>query len=188
MNEALHALFIYAAPASFFGPKGLTILGLRIKNLDNVADQIRQLLVDLDLLLVLLDPLPLAPTLVGDALQIAAHDATVVVEEVEALPELGGRHVAGLVLQFGVEGRLGGILLGGLVVLGLFGTAAGGGGRRGGRGLALVVVLPSSAVIAGAGFAGVAASPDVGSLEVVVVVAHGCVLGICQLRVPERQM
>ena len=164
----------------------LTILGLRIENLDDVSDQIRQLLVHLDLLLVLLDPLPLAPTLVGDALQVAAHDANVVVEEVDALPELGGRHVAGLVLQFGVEGRLGGILLGGLVVLGLFGTAAGGGGRRGGRGLALVVVLLSSAAVAGAGFAGsVAASPDVGSLEVVVVVAHGCELG---MRVPERQM
>lgn len=180
---------IYAVPASFFVQEQLTILGLRIEDLHDVADQIRQLLVDLDLLLVLLDSLPLAPTLVGDALQIAAHDANVVVEEVDALPQLGGRHVTGLVLQFGVEGRLGGILLGGLVVLGLFGTAiAGGGGRRGGSGLALVVVLPSAAVIAGAGFAGVAASPDVGSLEVVVVVAHGCVLGICLLRVLERQM
>ena len=161
---------MHVAPTSY----QLTILGLGIQHLHDVADQVRQLHVHLDLLLVLLNLLPLAAALVGDALQVAAHDADVVVDEVDALPQLGGRHVLRLVRELGVQGGLGGILLGlwgSLVaVLGLLL-----GGRGGGRGLARVVlVLVAVSPAAAAGTAGgvVPAAPDVGSLEVVVVVTH----------------
>ena len=109
----------------------------------------------------------------GDALQVAAHDADVVVDEVDALPQLGGRHVPRLVRELGVQGGLGGILLGLwgslLAVLGLLL-----GGRGGGRGLARVVLVLVAVSPAAAGTAGgvVPAAPDVGSLEVVVVVTH----------------
>ena len=90
---------MHVAPTSY----QLTVLGLGIQHLHDVPDQVRQLLVHLDLLLVLLDLLPLAAALVGDALQVAAHDADVVVDEVDALPQLGGRHVPRLVLELGVS-------------------------------------------------------------------------------------
>lgn len=161
---------MHVAPTSY----QLTVLGLGIQYLHDVADQVRQLHVHLDLLLVLLNLLPLAAALVGDALQVAAHDADVVVDEVDALPQLCRRHVLRLVRELGVQGGLGGILLGlwgSLVaVLGLLL-----GGRGGGRGLARVVlVLVAVSPAAAAGTAGgvVPAAPDVGSLEVVVVVTH----------------
>lgn len=159
---------MHVAPTSY----QLTVLGLGIQHLHDVADQVRQLHVHLDLLLVLLDLLPLAAALVGDALQVAAHDADVVVDEVDALPQLGGRHVPRLVRELGVQGGLGGILLG------LWGSLVGVGlllgGRGGGRGLARVVLVLVAVSPAAAGAAGgvVPAAPDVGSLEVVVAVTH----------------
>ena len=159
---------MHVAPTSY----QLTVLGLGIQHLHDVSDQVRQLHVHLDLLLVLLDLLPLAAALVGDALQVAAHDADVVVDEVDALPQLGGRHVPRLVRELGVQGGLGGILLG------LWGSLVGVGlllgGRGGGRGLARVVLVLVAVSPAAAGAAGgvVPAAPDVGSLEVVVVVTH----------------
>ena len=159
---------MHVAPTSY----QLTVLGLGIQYLHDVADQVRQLHVHLDLLLVLLNLLPLAAALVGDALQVAAHDADVVVDEVDALPQLCRRHVLCLVRELGVQGGLGGILLG------LWGSLVGVGlllgGRGGGRGLARVVLVLVAVSPSAAGAAGgvVPAAPDVGSLEVVVVVTH----------------
>mmetsp|Transcript_21900 Transcript_21900/g.44670 ORF Transcript_21900/g.44670 Transcript_21900/m.44670 type:complete len:262 (+) Transcript_21900:879-1664(+) len=156
------SLFPAAASASFLFQESVLRLGLQ--HLHDVPHQIGQLLIQFDLLDVLADPLPLGPALVLDALDVGAHDANVVVDEVDSLAEFGGGHGGGFVVEdvlffFGGFGFFGG---GG-------GGGCGVGGRRGGVGFVIGVIVVVVVVWV---FGAASIAPDVGSFEIVVA-AHG---------------
>ena len=79
-----------------------TIVGIWLENLDDIGHKVGQLFVDLDLLLVLPNPIPLSATLVVDSLNITLHDANVVVDEMRPLAELADRHHARFIVLQGL--------------------------------------------------------------------------------------
>mmetsp|Transcript_18578 Transcript_18578/g.53053 ORF Transcript_18578/g.53053 Transcript_18578/m.53053 type:complete len:395 (+) Transcript_18578:636-1820(+) len=116
------ALGLVAVPVVIFLQHA--ILSVRLQDLDDVGHQVRQLLVELDLFLVLANPLPLASGFVRDALHVGLHDADVVVDEVGALPQLPDAHVPSLVvLHIGLL-RFFGRVAAGVVVAAVRGGAA----------------------------------------------------------------
>ena len=93
-------------PAPLLGNQ--PVLGVRLKHLHHVSHQVRQLLIQLDLLCVLPDPLVLPPALVLDPLDVAPEDAVLVIDELDPLPELGRGHGRRLVVLGPVgAGRVG---------------------------------------------------------------------------------
>mmetsp|Transcript_7861 Transcript_7861/g.23192 ORF Transcript_7861/g.23192 Transcript_7861/m.23192 type:complete len:227 (+) Transcript_7861:699-1379(+) len=78
------------------------ILRLRFQHLHHVPHQVRKLLVQLNLLLVLPNPISLPPALVCNTLNVGLHNPNVVPQEVDALPQFSRGHVPRLI----VEGRV----------------------------------------------------------------------------------
>mmetsp|Transcript_16790 Transcript_16790/g.40142 ORF Transcript_16790/g.40142 Transcript_16790/m.40142 type:complete len:433 (-) Transcript_16790:29-1327(-) len=133
------------------------VLRLRLENLHDISHEVRKLLVQFDLLDVLPDALPLPPALVLDPLDVAAEYADFVVDELDALAELGRGHGRRLVVDHVLV-----LVLRGRVVVVPFGLFA---GRAAAAGCGLVVFVAARIAAAAAGVVGV--SPDIGSLEVI---------------------